>query len=161
MENQLIYLEKANIYKHIFGYVLVFIGFALIVQFLFLYSILIIGIGIKLIFRTGIEFNLDNKKYRTLISLFGIEFGFWKNLPTIDYISVFKTTENKKYGGFTASTVSHNEIIKLIFFYQTNKKIEIYKTENIDDALKKAKFIAELLNLKIYDATTTNDQKWL
>lgn len=48
----------------------------------------------------------------------------------------------------------------LNLFYNRNKKIEAYITQDINDAFEKAKQIATILNVDILDATE-RESKWL
>ncbi|WP_157662557.1 MULTISPECIES: hypothetical protein [unclassified Winogradskyella] len=51
-------------------------------------------------------------------------------------------------------------MIKLNLFYENNKRIEAYRTYDIEDAFKKAKDIGNLLDVDILDATE-KESKWL
>ena len=137
---------------------------ALIVGVISLFSsfkgFILIGMGIFLILIEGSEFDFKNQKYREIKSVLGISFGKWKSIPNIEYISVFRTNETTTLRSRTAEANVSNEIIKLNLFYNTNQKIEAYNTYDIDDAFKKAKEIASLLNVDILDATE-RESKWL
>ncbi len=118
------------------------------------------GISLIFIYADGIEIDLELKKYRTIVSLFGLHFGKWKNLPEIDYVSVFKTSETTTVRALSAEANVKNDIIKINLFYNTNQKIEAYNTQNKEDAFAKAKQIATILNIDILDATE-RESKWL
>ena len=137
---------------------------ALIVGVISLFSsfkgFILIGMGIFLLLIEGSEFDFKNQKYREIKSVLGISFGKWKSIPNIEYISVFRTNETTTLRSRTAEANVSNEIIKLNLFYNTNQKIEAYNTYDIDDAFKKAKEIASLLNVDILDATE-RESKWL
>ena len=109
---------------------------------------------------TGIEIDLNNKKFRNTFDLFSLSFGKWNNLPKVEYISVFKTRESSVLRAITAETVVKNEIIKINLFYDSNKKITAYVTQNKEDAFKKAKEISVILDVDILDATE-REYKWL
>lgn len=117
-------------------------------------------IGSYLLVENGIAINFNNKTYRSFKSIFGFTFGQWKPLPNIEYISIFKTTEVTTVWARTASTNVSSTVIKVNLFYNTNQKIEVYNTHNVDEAFKKAKEIAAVLNINILDATT-KDSKWV
>lgn len=119
-----------------------------------------IALGIYFLKSDGIEIDLQNKKYRNIISLFGISYGQWKAFPEIEYVSVFKTTQTTRVWVSTASTNVTNTVVKVNLFYNTNKKIEVYVCDNTDDAFIIAKQIANALNIDVLDATS-RETKWL
>ena len=49
---------------------------------------------------------------------------------------------------------------KLNLFYNTNKKIEVYKTEDLQEAFELAKHLADTFQIDILDATE-RETKWL
>lgn len=118
------------------------------------------GIAFIFMYADGIEIDLKLKKYRNIISFFGLHFGKWKTLPNIEYVSVFKTSETTTIRAISAEANVKNDIIKVNLFHNTNQKIEAYNTQNVDDAFKKAKQIATILNIDILDATE-RESKWL
>ena len=117
-------------------------------------------IGFYLLIQDGIELDYKNKTYRRIKSLFGITIGKWQPLPEIEYISVFKTTETTTVWAASASANVSSAVVKVNLFYNTNQKIEIYDTKDVEDAFSKAKEIASILHVDILDATT-RETKWL
>ncbi|BAO75779.1 hypothetical protein [Winogradskyella sp. PG-2] len=109
---------------------------------------------------TGVEIDLEKRKYRNITAFFSLIFGKWNDLPDIEYVSVFKTSETTTVRALSAEANVKNEVIKVNMFYNTNQKIEAYNTQDIDDAFKKAKEIASILNIDILDATE-RESKWL
>ena len=124
------------------------------------FSLILSGIGVYLALTQGSEINLATKEYRELYSIFGINFGKWKPLPALEYVSVFKTKENSRVQGLGASANFSSSIIKLNLFYNTNRKIEAYSTVDEADAFKVAKHLADVLKIDILDATE-RETKWL
>lgn len=59
-----------------------------------------------------------------------------------------------------ASANFSNNIYKLNLFYDRNQKIEAYRTDDLDDAFENAKYLSEVLNINILDATE-RESKWL
>ena len=116
--------------------------------------------GIFLLLINGSEFDFEHHKYRKIKSILGISIGKWEPLPDIEYVSVFKTNELTTLRSRSAEANVKNEVIKLNLFYNTSKRIEAYRTYNIDDAFNKAKEIASLLNVDILDATE-RESKWI
>lgn len=108
----------------------------------------------------GIEIDLIRKKYRKTINIFSLTFGKWKELPEIEYISVFKTTKSSRVWVSSASTKVTNSIVKVNLFYNTNQKIEAYVADDASDAFVVAKQIASALNIDVLDATS-RETKWL
>lgn len=109
----------------------------------------------------GIEINLDKKTYRKTINLFNFSFGKWKDLPDIEYVSVFKTTTSSRVWVSSASTKVTNDVIKVNLFYNTNQKIQAFVTDDdVNDAFKVAQQIATALNIDVLDATS-RETKWL
>lgn len=152
-------VKKVPIMKLIFGFVLICFGIHGAI-FNNVFSLILSGIGVFLALTQGSEINIEARRYREFYSLFGIDFGRWKDLPQLEYVSVFKTKENSRVQAMAGSANFSNPIIKLNLFYNTNQKIEAYKTEDIEDAFKVAKYLAECLNIDILDATE-QESKWI
>jgi len=81
-----------------------------------LFGIILLGGALKLSLREGFELNLEDKKYRNVYSIFAINFGFWKKLPDIEYISVFKTIKNSRSRVITAEATLGFEVFKVNMF---------------------------------------------
>jgi hypothetical protein len=160
MNNSILcYLRKVPVMKLVFGFVLFCVGiFCALTNSVF--NLVLSGIGVFLMLQEGSEINLASKKYRELYAVLGVKVGKWKDLPPIEYVSVFKTKENKRVQGMGASANFSNEVYKLNLFYNRNKKIEVYITDNLKDAFDKAKYISEILNIDVLDATE-RESKWV
>ncbi|WP_299102505.1 hypothetical protein [uncultured Winogradskyella sp.] len=117
-------------------------------------------IGVYLLIQAGVELNFEQNTYRRTKSVFGISVGKWQPLPEIDYVSVFKTIETTTVWAASASANISSDIVKVILFYNTNQKIEIYDTKDVDDAFTKAKQVASILQIDVLDATT-RETTWL
>ena len=153
------HLRKVPIMKIVFGALLFLVGiYGAITNNPF--NLVLSGIGVFLMLREGSEIDLASKKYRELYSVLGINIGKWKDLPDIEYVSVFKTKEKKRVQAMGASANISNQIYKLNLFYNRNKKIEAYITEDINDAFENAKYLSQVLNIDVLDATERNS-KWL
>ena len=125
-----------------------------------LFGMIFCGMSVFFFNRDGSEIDLKIKKYRTFIELFGLRFGTWKNLPEIEYISVFSTTESAKVRVLSAEATVKNDIIVLNLFYNGNHRIKAYATTDKEDAFKVAKQIAGILKIDILDATE-GESKWI
>lgn len=117
-------------------------------------------IGIYLLIQDGVELDYENKTYRRVKSFLGLTVGKWQPLPEIEYVSVFKTTETTTVWAASASANVSSSVVKINLFYNTNQKIEVYDSKNLDEAFSTAKQIASALEVDVLDATS-RDTKWL
>lgn len=154
------YLRDVLVMKKVLAIALILFGFLCLLQNLFV-AFLCFGIGINLISTDGSQIDLENKTYRNIKAIFGFKFGTWKPIPQFEYVSIFKTKESTEITarGATIRTIK-NDVILLNLFYQGNKHITFYKTEDKEDALKVANHFKLALDVAILDATTT-EKKWL
>lgn len=155
----MIYNKPIPTPKLIYGVGLVLLGIISLISGQYL-GFMFLGTSLYFLKKDGIQFNLENKKYRKTVSLFGLVYGKWQDLPDIEYVSVFKSTQTSRVWVSTASTNVTSTTIKVNLFYNTNQKIEAYETENSHDAFIKAKEIAIALNIDVLDATE-RESKWL
>ena len=155
----LIYLRKLPLVKMIFGILLICLGINVVI-FTAISGFIAVGLGLFLIKKDGIELNLESKKYRELISFVGINFGKWKAVPEFEYVSIFKTSENIRVRVAIAETNLKDLVYKINLFYNKNKYITAYKTNDIDDAMKVGIEVGRAFQIDVLDATTSN-QKWL
>ncbi|WNH08485.1 hypothetical protein [Thalassobellus suaedae] len=152
-------LRKAPTMKLVFGVVLVVLGiYGAITNNIF--NLVLSGIGVFLLLKEGSEIDLASKRYREIYSVLGVNIGKWKDLPNIEYVSVFKIRENKRVQGMGASTNFSNQIYLLNLFHNRNQKIEAYRTEDLNDAFENAKYLSQVLSIDILDATE-RESKWL
>jgi len=145
--------------RYVFGVAFFFMGIAWLVTGN-LFGMIFCGMSIFFFNRDGSEIDLKIEKYRTFIELFGLRFGQWKDLPEIEYISVFSTTESAKVRALTAEATVKNDIVVLNLFYNGNHRIKAYATTDKEDAFKVAKQIAGILKIDILDATEA-ESKWI
>jgi hypothetical protein len=125
-----------------------------------LFGIILLGAALKLSLREGFELNLEERTYRNIYSIFAVNLGFWKKLPEVEYVSVFKTKKNSRARVITAEANLGFEVFKLNLFYNRNQHIEVYVSNEKEDAFSVAKHIATFLELDILDATTP-DKEWI
>ncbi len=160
MKNKnIIFKRKVPIMRYVFGVAFFFMGIAWLVTGN-LFGMIFCGMSIFFFNRDGSEIELDIKRYRTFVELFGFRFGKWEDLPEIEYISVFSTTESAKVRALSAEATVKNDIIVLNLFYNGNHRIKAYATTDKEDAFKMAKQIAEILKIDILDATEA-ESKWI
>jgi hypothetical protein len=156
--NKFTFKRKLPAWELILGFVALTIGIYTLLSSLS--GFISIGIGVYLLLKEGSEIDFNNKKFRRIKSILSLNLGKWKPLPDIEYISVFRTNETTTLRSRSAEAKVSNEIIKLNLFYNTNQKIEVYRTYDIRDGFEKAKQIAFQLNIDILDATE-RESKWL
>ena len=158
MSKTIRYVGKVSILKTIFGlliacfslYTLIFVNY---------FGIVPIAISLVLLQTEGSEIDLSSKKYRKIYSVLGMDFGKWKNIPDIEYVSVFATQENIAVWASSASANVKNDVYKLNLFYDTNKKIEAFTSYDMKEAFNVGHHLAEALITDLLDATISGDFK--
>ncbi len=120
----------------------------------------LIALGLGLTTKEGSQINLTDKTYRVIKSVAGIEMGKWKPIPDFEYVSVFRTRESQTVNVITATATTSSEVILLNLFYNRNKHITFYKTDNKEDAFKVADHFKLAFDIDILDATE-KEKKWL
>jgi hypothetical protein len=158
--NNIIYLKKVASAKMFFGFVIMVAGIGILIFSNIIFGAIFAFIGLNLLSTEGSEINFIDKKYRTIKSVFGIHFGKWQDCPKFEYVSVFKTKENQTIRVVTAEATMQNDIILLNLFYQNNKYLTFYKTDNKEDAFKVANHFHMVFDVDILDATES-ESKWI
>ena len=157
----IVYLKEVPFFKKLFGVVVGMLGiYVFVIDRNIIFGLIALAIGVNLVLTEGSEINLENKTYRTVKSIFGINFGKWQPCPKFEYVSVFKTRETQRVNVVTATTAFTNDIILINLFYNSNKKITFYKTDSKVDAFKVAEHFKLALDIDILDATES-ESKWL
>ncbi len=112
-------------------------------------------------YQSGIEVNFEERTYR-LINAFGHQgFGSWESLPPLKCVSLFKTQlVSTTYARSSASVTTRDQVIQVNLATEQNARILLFETNNIEEAIVIAKEASHKLNLKIWDATTS-DGKWM
>lgn len=118
-----------------------------------LLGIILMGVALRLAMREGVEIDLNGKRYRKIYSIFAINLGSWKRLPELEYLSIFKTRKKTRARVIAAESHLSTVVYKLNLFYNRNKHIEAYVSDDKDDAMSVANHIATVLELEIHDAT--------
>lgn len=158
--NTISYLKEISFFKKTLGWFLILMGLLMFLDFNIIFGAIFTVIGSNLLSTEGTEINLENKTYRSVKSIFGKKFGKWEKCPEFEYVSVFKTNENQTVRVITAETKFQTEIIYVNLFYNKNKHLTFYKTQDKNEAFKVAKKIKSIFNIDILDATK-NEKKWL
>ena len=160
MDSIISYKKSIPFVKRFFGVVLVVLG---IITFLItgsLMSLIFIIIGLGLNVAEGSEINLSAKTFRTIQVLFGFKIGSWKPIPNFEYISVFNTKESQTVRVVSAETTQKYDIILINLFYNRNKHMTFYKTNDKTKAFDVAEHFKLALDIPILDATN-KEKKWL
>jgi len=160
MNKIITYSRHVPVWRKIIGIILILIG---IIELAFLNFLGLVPLTFAfLLLRTeGSEINLESKTYRITNSILGLKIGKWMALPEIEYVSVFATTENITVRALSAETTNSFPIVIINLFYDTNKKIEVYKSNDKQDAFNTALHFADALEIDMLDATITGDFKWM
>lgn len=120
-----------------------------------------LGAGGLLAYQSGIEVNFTKRTYRMISALGPQGFGRWEPLPEIKCVSVFKTKlVSSTYGRSNASITTTQTVIQVNLATEQNKRIRVFETEKVGEALVFAKDLAQKLDLNIWDATE-REGKWM
>ncbi len=160
MDSKITYLKKTPVWQKILGFT--FFAFGLYeltaLNFIGLISITLAYMFLK---TEGSEIDLKSKTYRKITSVLGLKFGKWQHLDTPEYISVFNTSESVTVRAITAETTNSRPIILLNLFFENNRKVTVYKTEDGKDAFNVASHIADALMIDLLDATEKGNFRWV
>ena len=123
-------------------------------------ALIISGLAVYFILAEGTEFDFETNRYRKVKSILGLNFGTWKPLPIIDYVSVFATNETTTIRSRSAETNVKSEIIKINLFYNGNHRIEVCRVTDKSKAFEIAREFSDVLKVDILDATE-KESRWL
>lgn len=152
MNTTISYTRKLSLWRKFIGIISLILGVVLL--FIdYWASILLFAFGLGALQQDGLDIDLLEKKYRSTYGFIGVRFGKWKQLPEIEYVSVFKTAEKTRVWVSTASTLTKDVVYVVNLFYNRNKRLEAYRTFDKMDAFDKALHFADALYLNILDAT--------
>ena len=98
----------------------------------------------------SIFFDLKKKRYKEQYSVGPIKIGRWKNLPEIDYVSIFKQPKS-----------DGNYIYEVNLWHQRNRHFNVYESINLNPIFEMGKEIAKSLDVDLLDATEPNNHKWI
>ena len=154
------YLKEVPLAKKVFGFVLGIAGIGILLFSNLIFGAIATVLAINLLLTEGAEIDLSNKTYRNLKSIFRIDFGTWKPCPAFEYVSVFRTKEHQTVNVVTASTTFSSNVFLLNLFFDRNKHMTFYKTDNKADAFKVADHFRLALDVDILDATEA-EKTWL
>ncbi|MGH1386500.1 hypothetical protein [Kordia sp.] len=158
-DTKIVFKEDVLIIKTLLGMVALACGIVLLITG-FLYGFILCGLSFFYLYTDGSEIDFEANKYRTFTEVFGIRYGKWKELPEIDYVSVFSTTESVMVRSRSAEARVRSNVIIVNLFYNGNHRIKAYTAKKKEKAFQIAKQIAEILKIDILDATEA-ESKWL
>ena len=106
------------------------------------------------------KFDLKNKKYMEYYGFLGLKFGKWKDIPGIEYVTVFleRSVQGKNVVSISSYHVEKNFKIDLII--SKTESISAGREKDRATALKKGKEIAKALDTRLLDYTEKNS-KWV
>jgi hypothetical protein len=151
--NKILYLKEIPTTKKILGFTLTFISLLAFLLSNILFGAIFIVIGLNFLVAEGSEIDLQNKTYRNIKSLLGMHFGKWKPCPKFEYISVFKTKQNQIIRVVTAEAIIQSDVILVNLFYEGNKHITFFRTNDKTEAFRVAEEIKTVFGIDILDAT--------
>lgn len=112
---------------------------------------------------TGFEINKSTRKFRKIVSAFGFSAGKWKELPTVNYVTVVAVRITRKNlhitGTFVEIDNGDKDFIVNLIVNDNTKYITLFSLDK-EPAIKLALEIGEFLNTKVLDFTTP-DEKWI
>lgn len=96
--------------------------------------------------------DLEKKKIKKEFKIGFIKWGYWKKLPKIQYVSVYKTSIKN----------DENTFFEINLWFKENEHTTIYKTtEDFFEEVYKIGFdVAKALNIKLLDATSDYSRDW-
>lgn len=137
-------------------------GFKLLGVVPLLGVLFISGFLVTLFAKDSIEINLDTKKYRDSISVFGVCIGKWLLLPSPDYISIFPTRVSQTMNsarGINQTTI--NELhLRINIVHGTNRRLHVFSAVSIEEAHLISYKLSAKLDCGIYDCSG-DENVWL
>ena len=92
------------------------------------------------------HFNFDAKKFKVEYAIGYLKYGKWKDLPKLEYISVFQKSES---------------YYELNLWYYRNKHYNVFMYSEFDEAFLDAFQISEKLQIDLLDASVKNNYRWI
>ncbi|WP_299259159.1 hypothetical protein [uncultured Aquimarina sp.] len=132
------------------GYLLL-IGNSSLSQVLILLTIGVLLLGYSISYEVRVSFEV----YRHLRFFNSTVYKVKKDLVFPEYISVFSAlfTQDNEWGSVSALGTKEKHGSFVIRLFSENNKFTLFKTNNYETALLRAKELGELIDVEIYDAT--------
>lgn len=160
MKTSLKYIKNVPVWKTILGIIIAVLCLYIVLSGA-IFGIAPMAFSVLLLQTYGTEINLENKTYRKIYSIVGLNFGKWQALPEAEYVSIFATKETIKVWASSATMNVTDDIYMINIFHNTNKKIEVCNAYSRKDAFDIGAHVAFTLDTDLLDATETNNFKWM
>lgn len=160
MKSTLKYVKNVPVWKTILGIIIAVLCLYIMLSGA-IFGIVPIAFSVILLQTNGTEINLDNKTYRKIYSILGLDFGKWNPLPKAEYVSIFATTETTKVWASSATMNVTDAIYMINVFHNTNQKIEVCNAYSRKEAFDIGAHIAFTLDTDLLDATESKNFKWM
>ncbi len=117
---------------------------------LFYIAVLCVSQGILFSVVKNIHFDLNQKKLKEEYQVGPIKIGNWKNLPEIEYVSVFRQAK-----------ADANFIYEVNLWYKRNRHFNVYQNTHLNTVMLMGKNVARILNKDLWDATVPQKECWI
>jgi len=95
-------------------------------------------------------FDMKNKQFKIAYGVGPINWGTWRALPEIQYVSIFR--QSKADGNF---------VYEVNLWYKKNKHFNIYQNTHADTVELMGRSVAQTLNVDLWDATVPHKEHWV
>lgn len=144
-----------------------YVGFALIIAGgIMLVNMNLFGIGFIIIgptfflLKTGIRIDFDKRSFQEYRSVLGLYFGQWKQLPKIEYVSVYQETVSQ---GMNVQSVSGESLYTWfntdLIFPEPNR-LQVISFPEKAAAMEAGQVLAEKLHTRLLDYTA-DEPVWM
>lgn len=103
------------------------------------------------LFKEHLMIDIEHNKYRYAIDFCGFNMGPWKELPNIEYVSVFVAKYRSGSQGGDDSRGFRKLEVNLI--HSRNKRLNVWIGNDKEAAFEAAKYLSKNLNIRLLDAT--------
>ena len=129
-----------------------------VVIFESVFGIIVVLAGILIVFlHYGILIDFEESRYKEFLGLLGLKFGKWENLPHLEYISLTKSRYSQKVGLRAANTTLEGVLYKGNLRINDQERILVIQSPGKDKVLKKLKYLAKKLDLRVLDCTKSEN----
>ncbi len=110
---------------------------------------LMLGLIILFMTRSGLELSSDGKSFRLFRSIFGLKYGKWQQIP-FTVVSVLSKSYTESFYSRTNRSISDSNLKHEVYFLSSNHRNKqfICSFQNSNSAVEKAKEIASFCHLK-------------
>lgn len=137
-----------------------YVGFALVIAGgIMLISMNLFGIGFIIIgpafflLKTGIRINFDDRTFQEYRSVTGLYFGQWKQLPEIEYVTVYKETVSQGMNVQSVSGENINTWYNTDLIFPEPNRLQVISFPEKAAAMEAGQVLAEKLHTRLLDYT--------